>query len=57
MVGDKVVQFVPRPTAKIIPLPRPREGEVDLNQRRGMGVRRDPAVYRLGEEPDPPEAA
>jgi len=51
------VQFVPKPSARP-PLPRPRQGEVDLDQRRGMGVRRAEGIYRgLGPDGEGPEAA
>jgi hypothetical protein len=57
MAGSgEVILFVPSKSARIIPLPRPVE--VDLDQRRGFGCRRDPSTYRLGEDDPPgPEAA
>jgi hypothetical protein len=55
-MSGEVIQFVPRPGARP-PLPKPREGEVDLDSRRGMGVRRDPAVSHVGPDGEGPEAA
>jgi hypothetical protein len=52
--GAEVVLFVPRPSARVVPLRSPRA--VDLEGRRGMGVRRDPATYPLPSDGGP-EAA
>jgi len=57
MMGDVVVQFIPRKGSKLIPLPWPGR-EVALEGRRGFGRRREEGGYPV-EPPDDegPEAA
>jgi len=50
-----VVQFVPKAGTKVVPFGPLRA--VDLDERRGMGVRREPGTYRTGPDGEGPEAA
>ena len=50
-----VVQFVPKAGTKVVSFGPLRA--VDLDERRGMGVRREPGTYRTGPGGEGPEAA